>query len=68
MEGKDRPKECPNPEHNELGKMAGLMMHLTETLRFSNDIVICDSGFCVLKGVASCKKLGVNIQAMIKKR
>ena len=68
VEGKDKPRERPNPEHSELGKMAGLMMRLTETLRFSNDIVICDSGFCVLKGVASCKKFGVNLQAMIKKR
>ena len=68
VEGKDKPNQRPDQEHSDLGKMAGLMMRLTESLRFSNDVVICDSGFCVLKGVASCKKVGVNIQAMIKKR
>ena len=42
-------------------------MRLAEPLRDSGLVVICDSGFCILKAFATCKEVGRFESALIKK-
>ena len=67
VEGKDAPCQRGDPEHDELGKTVGLLLRLTQPLKHSGTIVICNSGFCVLRAVAKCKEVGVYVSALIKK-
>jgi len=68
VEGKDKPRERPEPEFNELGKTVGLLLRLTQQLWGTGKVVVLDSGFCVLKGLIELKKKGVFAAALIKKR
>jgi hypothetical protein len=69
VEGKDRPPELGQPEHNtSLGKTVGLMLRMCQSIYHSGKLVILDSGFCVLKGIIELKKVGVFASALIKKR
>ena len=68
VEGKDRPRERPNEEFSYLGKTVGLLLRLTKQLWGAGKVVILDSGFCVLQGIAELKKKGVFASALIKKR
>jgi hypothetical protein len=68
VEGKDHPKEMPNPAYNDLGATCGLLLQLTRSIWSTGKIVILDSGFCVLKAIIELKKKGVYASALIKKR
>ena len=64
VEGKDEPPERPKNDHEEdLGKTAALMMRLAKSLRYTNN-----NGFCVLKGVLTCKQADIRVQVMIKQK
>ena len=67
VEGKDRPPELGLPEYSSLGKTAGLMLRMCQSIYHSGKLVILDSGFCVLKGIIELKKVGVFASALIKK-
>ena len=69
VEGKDRPLQLPVPEHEaEFGKMGGLILRMTKTIRDSNRIVIMDSAFCQLRTLIAMKKRGLYATAVIKKK
>ncbi len=67
VEGKDRPKELPNPQYHEMGKTVGLLMRLLQPYFTSCRYVVLDSGFCVLKGIVELRKNGIFVRALIKK-
>lgn len=67
-EGKDRPKDLPQPSFEEKGKTGGLLMRLCSALYGTGKVVILDSGFCVLQALIELKKVGVYAGAVIKKR
>ena len=68
VEGKDTPKEGPAKEFLSLGKTVGLLLRLTRPIWGSSKVVVLDSGFCVLQGIAQLRKKGVFAAALIKKR
>ena len=68
MEGKDRPRELPRREFEELGKTVGLMLRMCQPLFGSGKAVVMDSGFCVAKGIVELEARGVYGAALIKKR
>ena len=68
VEGKDTPKEAPPKDYSPLGKTVGLLLRLTRPLWGSSKVVVLDSGFCVLQGIAELRKKGVFAAALIKKR
>ena len=53
---------------NTTGKTVGLLLHVLETIFTRGNLVILDSGFCVLKGIVELKKCGVYASALIKRR
>ena len=67
VEGKDSPSEII-PEYNNQGKTVGLLLCVMEPIFTRGNVVILDSGFCVLKGIVELKKRGVYASALIKKR
>ncbi len=68
VEGKDEPKEAAPKEFSSLGKTVGLLLRLTRPICGSSKVVVLDSGFCVLQGIAELRKKGVFSAALIKKR
>lgn len=68
VEGKDRPKELPKPEYDNLGKTTGLLLRMLKSYFATGKYVILDSGFCVLKGLVELRKRGLFAGALIKKR
>ena len=66
IEGKDSPSEIV-PKFNNQGKTVGLLLHMLEPIFARGNVVILDSGFCVLKGIVELKKQGVYCFALIKK-
>ena len=67
VEGKDSPSEII-PKYNNQGKTVGLLLRVLEPIFTRGNVVILDSGFCVLKGIVELKKRGVYASALIKKR
>ena len=67
IEGKDSPSEIM-PKFNNQGKTVGLLLHVLEPVFGRGNVVILDSGFCVLKGIVELKKWGVYASALIKKK
>ena len=66
VEGKHRPKELPSDDRTK--KTEGLLMRLTKSLHGSGNVVVLDSGFCVLSAITALRKVGVFAGALIKKR
>ena len=48
IEGKDSPSEIM-PKYNNQGKTVGLLLHVLEPIFTRGNVVILDSGFCVVK-------------------
>ena len=67
IEGKDSPSEII-PKYNNQGKTVGLLLRVLEPIFTRGNVVILDSGFCVLKGIVELKKRGVYASALIKKQ
>ena len=67
VEGTDSPSEII-PKFNNQGKTVGLLLHVLEPIFARGNVVILDSGFCVLKGIVELKKHGVYTSTLIKKR
>ena len=67
MEGKDAPSQLV-PKFNNLGKTVGLLLQVLEPIFGKGNMVVLDSGFCVLKGIVELKKRGVYASALIKKQ
>ena len=58
VEGKDSPSEII-PKYNNQGETVGLLLHVSEPIFTWGNVVILDSGFCMLKGIVESKKHGV---------
>jgi hypothetical protein len=67
VEGKDHPPHVP-VEFPELGKTVGLLLRMTKPLWHKGHVVVLDSGFCVLEGIARLREKGVFAASLIKKR
>ena len=67
VEGKDSPSEIM-PKFKNQGKTVGLLLCVLEPIFARGNVVILDSGFCVLKGIVELKKRGVYVSALIKKK
>ena len=67
VEGKDSPSEII-PKYNNQGKTVALLLRVLEPIFTRGNVVILDSGFCVLKGIVELKKRGVYASALIKKQ
>lgn len=67
VEGRDAPT-TRNVEFSELGKTVGLLLRLTKPIWHKGNVLVLDSGFCVLKGITALKEKGVFAAATIKKR
>jgi Transposase IS4 len=69
VEGKDRPTALPEKEfEEENGKTGELLLHLTKPLWGTGNVVVLDSGFCVLQPLIEIRKKGVFAAAVVKKR
>jgi hypothetical protein len=68
VEGKDQPRELGRKEYSEKGTTVGLLMHLTKPIWHKGNVLVLDSGFCVLQGIAELNEVGVFAQALVKKR
>ena len=66
VEGKDAPLHIV-PKFNNQGKTVGLLLCVLEPTFGKGNMVVLDSGFCVLKGIMELKKCGVYASALIKK-
>ena len=67
IEDKDSPSEIV-PKFNNQGKTVGLLLHVLEPIFARGNVVILDSGFCVLKWIVELKKWRVYASTLIKKR
>ena len=67
VEGKISPSEII-PKYNNQGKTVGLLLCVLEPIFTRGNVVILDSGFCMLKGIVELKKCGAYASALIKKR
>ena len=65
--GKDSPSEII-PNFNNEGKTVGLFLHGFEPIFARGNVIILESGFCVLKGIVGLKKRGVYASTLIKQR
>ena len=65
---KDTPKEAPSKEYVLQGKTVGLLLHLTRPIWGTSKVVVLDSGFCVLQGIAELRNKGVFAAALIEKQ
>ena len=66
VEGKDAPSQIV-PKFNNQGKTVGLLLHVLEPIFGKGNMMVLDSGFCVLKGIVELKKHGVYASTLIKK-
>ena len=67
VEGKDPPTRI-SKEYNDMGKTVGLFLRMTKLIHGTGNVVVMDSGFCVLQAVIEFKKVGVFSSSLIKKR
>ena len=69
VEGKASTRESEAAkEFSEFGKTVGLCLRLTKPIHGTGNVVVMDSGFCVLKAIIELRKAGVFSSALIKKR
>ena len=66
VEGKDAPSTII-PKLNSQGKTVGLLLQMLEPIFGRGNVMVLDSGLCVLKGNVEFKKHGVYASALIKK-
>jgi hypothetical protein len=67
--GKDKPDDFESQYEREEGKTSSLLARLTGSIWHSGNVVILDSGFCVLQALINLKKKrGLYAGAVIKKR
>lgn len=67
VEGANRPTALPY-KYSELGKTVSLVLRMTESLQSTGTVVIMDSAFCVLQGLAELGKRGVFAATVVKKK
>ena len=67
VKGRDESKQGSSKGYSKLGKTISLLLHLTRCIWGTSKVVVLNSGFCVLKGVAELRKNGVFGAALIKK-
>ena len=67
VEGKDAPSQIV-PKFNNQGKTVGLLLCVLEPIFGKGNMVVLNSGFCVLKGIVELKKHGVYASALIQKQ
>ena len=65
-EGKDQPPQLNNKQFDDLGKIVGTLLRLTEPVWGSGKVFIIDSGFCILKAIIELQKKGIFAVALIK--
>ena len=68
VEGKYLPSQRGAKQHQELGKVVGLMLIICKSIFGSGKAVVFDSGFFVAKGVVELEARGVYGGSLIKKR
>ncbi len=68
IEGKDLPREIGALDFKELGKTAGLLMHLCKSLFGTTRYIALDLGFYILKALIELSRKGIFACALIKKR
>ena len=65
----DHPRQLPPlPYSNQGGKTVALRLRMTKPIWNKGQILILDSGFCVLNGIVALAKKGVFASALIKKK
>ena len=67
-EGKDRPRELGEKEHDNNGKTVGMLLRLTRPIWGGGKVLVLDSGFCILQAIIELKKKGVFAASLIKKQ
>ena len=67
VEGRDAPTERPEGQFEKYGSTTYLLLELCRTIFHSGQVIILDSGFCVLKALVKLREYGVYATAMIKK-
>lgn len=68
VEGNDCPREIGALDLEDLGKTAGLLLHLCKSLFGTARYIVLNSSFCVLKALIKLHKKGIFAFALIKKR
>ena len=67
VEGKDAPSTII-PKFNNQGKMVGLLLQMLEPIFERGNVVVLNSGFCVLKGIVELKRHSVCAFPLMKKQ
>lgn len=67
IEGKDWPVDAGPPELSHMGDTIGLILWMTGTTWFSDFVVMMESRFCVLRGIAELLPKGVYGTTLVKK-
>mmetsp|Transcript_23720 Transcript_23720/g.24179 ORF Transcript_23720/g.24179 Transcript_23720/m.24179 type:complete len:174 (-) Transcript_23720:705-1226(-) len=67
-EGKDTPCQRRAKDFSELGLTTGLLLSLCQSIWRTSNVVILDSGSCVLCAIVKLRKKGVFLSSLIKKR
>ena len=65
-EGKGRPPELGQKEYDNQGKTIGTLLCLTMPIWGGGNVLVLDSGFCVLQAIVELKKRGVFAASLIK--
>ena len=68
VEGQDARPNHPKQFDNLGGKTIGLLVRMTEPIWYKGDVLVLDSGFCVLQALIEIRKRGVFAASVIKKR
>ena len=58
VEGKDRPRALGQQEFDNMGSTVGLLLRMLAPIFHKGDVVILDSGFCVIKAIIELRKKG----------
>lgn len=67
VEGKDHPPEIPIP-FVEQGKTVGLLLRMTESIWFTERVVVLDSAFGIIHGLVALLSKGIYTSMVIKKK
>ena len=65
-EGKGQPPELGRKEYDNHGKTIGTLLCLTMPIWGGGNVLVLDSGFCVLQAIVELKKRGVFAASLIK--
>ena len=66
VEGQDAQPNHPKQFDNLSGKTIGLLVRMTEPIWYKGDVLVLDSGFCVLQALIEIRKRGVFAASVIK--